>query len=265
DTGDYPDYTSFGYIRDGLLGVTTASAALTSMQNRLTTVCNNMKAAGIIIYTIGLGDGATNTQLQSCAGPSPGAFYAAPTAADLTQAVERDGDLLEGRRQIGRSRRRVERSRRGPGAALKLRIGGAIAESDGVDDDAGRLHVVADGGQPVLHRGERSARRGDAEETVADVAKARVIRIVAGVVVAIGLEHHRLDQARRAIGLAVREGRIGRQRSPAPDHADVDRSAAIGARRHTGRGVVELRLIVGEPHHGHGTTEVRPIGLVVGA
>jgi len=88
DTGDYPDYTGFGYIRDGLLGVTTASAALTSMQNRLTTVCNNMKAAGIIIYTIGLGDGATNTQLQSCAGPSPGAFYAAPTAADLTSAFE---------------------------------------------------------------------------------------------------------------------------------------------------------------------------------
>src|SRR6185437_7334126 len=114
-------------------------------------------------------------------GPArPGRASAAPSFRQ-TQAVERDGDLLEGRRQIGRSRRRVERSRRGPGAALKLRIGGAIAESDGVDDDAGRLHVVADGGQPVLHRGERSARRGDAEETVADVAKARVIRIVAGV------------------------------------------------------------------------------------
>jgi Flp pilus assembly protein TadG len=88
DTGDYPDYTGFGYIRDGLLGVTTASAALTSMQNRLTTVCNNMKAAGIIIYTIGLGSGATNTQLKNCAGPSPGVFYSAPTAADLTTAFQ---------------------------------------------------------------------------------------------------------------------------------------------------------------------------------
>jgi Flp pilus assembly protein TadG len=88
NTGDYPDYTGFGYIRDDLLGVTTASAALISMQNRLTAVCNNMKAAGIIIYTIGLGDGATNAQLQSCAGPSPGAFYSAPSASQLTTAFQ---------------------------------------------------------------------------------------------------------------------------------------------------------------------------------
>jgi hypothetical protein len=67
-----------------------------NLQNRLTALCNNMKATnvGIIIYTIGLGDGANNKQLQDCAGPAPGKFYGAPTAASLTTAFQEVANSL---------------------------------------------------------------------------------------------------------------------------------------------------------------------------
>jgi Flp pilus assembly protein TadG len=101
-----PDYTSYGYIDTSLkLGSSQAGnfppngnpapgTANYNLANRLTTLCNNMKTAGIIIYTIGLGIGAQNTQLQNCAGPSPGAFYAAPTASSLTTAFQQVANSL---------------------------------------------------------------------------------------------------------------------------------------------------------------------------
>ena len=50
-----------------------------------------MKAAGIVIYTIGLGSGANTSTasgaaLQACA--SPGNFYAAPDSASLQTAFQ---------------------------------------------------------------------------------------------------------------------------------------------------------------------------------
>jgi Flp pilus assembly protein TadG len=96
------DFTGYGYISEGKLGNTTsgtypgnpntnspATDANLNLQNRLTTVCTNMKAAGIVVYTIGLGEGATNEQLSSCAGPKgEGEFFAASTAAELTTAFQ---------------------------------------------------------------------------------------------------------------------------------------------------------------------------------
>ena len=94
---DTPVYGGYGYIDtvpgDNKLGATeagpiapnvTPGTANYNLQNRLTTLCTNMKNAGIVIYTIGLGqDGITNTQLTSCAS-SPANAYKAPTAAALT-------------------------------------------------------------------------------------------------------------------------------------------------------------------------------------
>jgi Flp pilus assembly protein TadG len=102
------DFTGYGYISEGKLGDTTsgtypgnpsasspATHANLNLQNRLTDVCTAMKAAGIIVYTVGLGDGATNAQLASCAGPpGEGSFYAAPTAADLTTAFQQIANSL---------------------------------------------------------------------------------------------------------------------------------------------------------------------------
>jgi Flp pilus assembly protein TadG len=96
------DFTGYGYISEGKLGNTTsgtypgyptdtspATDANANLQSRLNTVCTNMKAAGIVVYTIGLGIGAQNQQLNNCAGPpGEGAFYPAPTAADLATAFQ---------------------------------------------------------------------------------------------------------------------------------------------------------------------------------
>jgi Flp pilus assembly protein TadG len=94
------DYTGYGYISDGKLGSSTSGQYLPYgtpavgtanyyLQQRLTTLCTNMKNAGIVIFTVGLGDGATNQQLKNCAGPTgKGMFYAAPTAASLTTAFQ---------------------------------------------------------------------------------------------------------------------------------------------------------------------------------
>jgi len=98
--GNTDDYTGYGIIGDGKLGSSTSGwyppygnpapgTANYYLQTRLTTLCTNMKNAGIIIYTIGLGDGATNQQLSACAGPpGKGQFYAAPTAASLATAFQ---------------------------------------------------------------------------------------------------------------------------------------------------------------------------------
>ncbi len=105
------DYTGYGYINsltgDQKLGSSTAGlyppnvtsptpgTANYYLENRLTTLCNNIKAAGIIVYTIGLGPtGETNKQLQNCAGPAPGAFYPAPTSASLSTAFQEVANSL---------------------------------------------------------------------------------------------------------------------------------------------------------------------------
>jgi Flp pilus assembly protein TadG len=100
--GDTTDFTGYGYISEGNLGATTAGlyppygtpnnnppTANYYLQQRLNDVCANMKSAGIVIYTIGLGIGATNTQLENCAGPTgKGKFFPAPTSADLQSAFQ---------------------------------------------------------------------------------------------------------------------------------------------------------------------------------
>jgi Flp pilus assembly protein TadG len=98
--GNNDDFTGYGYISEGKLGSSTSGmyppygtpasgTANYYLQQRLTEVCTNMKNAGIVIFTVGLGDGANNSQLAGCAGPpGEGKFYAAPTAADLTTAFQ---------------------------------------------------------------------------------------------------------------------------------------------------------------------------------
>jgi Flp pilus assembly protein TadG len=82
--------TGLGKPSDGRAGPTpaTVSSMLSTLDSRLTTVCNNMGAAGIVIYTIGLGQGATNQALSDCATKNGGQFFPAPTAAALQQAFQ---------------------------------------------------------------------------------------------------------------------------------------------------------------------------------
>ena len=75
--------TGLGQIADGKIGTSSStSTAVTNLGTRLSTVCTNMAADGIVIYTIGLGsDGASNTDLQNCA--ANGGFFEAATPTNL--------------------------------------------------------------------------------------------------------------------------------------------------------------------------------------
>jgi hypothetical protein len=87
DVGSSPDFTGLGVLSSGKMGSTNLNTALSNLNGRLTDVCTAMAADGIVIYTVGLGQGATNTQLAACAA-NGGQFYAAPTSADLTSAFQ---------------------------------------------------------------------------------------------------------------------------------------------------------------------------------
>lgn len=85
--------TGYGRVPDGQMGSKTSiNTSLTTLRSRLATTCANMKAAGIIIFTIGFGPAATGgadaATLQACAGPSPGQYFSAPNAAALSTAFQ---------------------------------------------------------------------------------------------------------------------------------------------------------------------------------
>ena len=63
------DYAGYGRLHDGLLGTTSKSAAKTVLNERLSEVCENMKAEGIIIYTVtfDLNNSDTKQIYEDCA------------------------------------------------------------------------------------------------------------------------------------------------------------------------------------------------------
>lgn len=72
DTNNSDDsiYSGVGYIWQNRLGITSGSAAArsTAIDNRLTLLCQNMKAKGIILYTVRVEvTTGTNTVLKACA------------------------------------------------------------------------------------------------------------------------------------------------------------------------------------------------------
>ena len=79
--------TGLSYCADGRMGSTNSAGVLTALDSDLTSICTAMKSPqyNIMIYTIGLGQGANNTAMQNCAG-NGGTFFAAPTAASLQAA-----------------------------------------------------------------------------------------------------------------------------------------------------------------------------------
>ena len=88
-------YTSYGYLEQALLGTTSYSGATTELNNRLTQVCNNMKAAGILVYTITfqLTDPTTKAIFQACA-TDPAKYFNSPSQGDLQSAFQTIGNEL---------------------------------------------------------------------------------------------------------------------------------------------------------------------------
>lgn len=86
---------AYWYLRDGRLGTTNGSAAVTQLNNRLTSVCNAMKAQNIFIYTIMFGTTTTANRnlLRNCA-TQPDFFFPTVSDAELQAAFSAIGDSL---------------------------------------------------------------------------------------------------------------------------------------------------------------------------
>jgi hypothetical protein len=77
------DYAAYEYLFQGNLGTTSSFVARTILNNRLSEVCVNMKAAGIRIYTITflLNDASTKTIYRNCASDDDKYFDSGNNAA----------------------------------------------------------------------------------------------------------------------------------------------------------------------------------------
>ena len=77
-------YSGYGYIGVGRLGTTNHAAAMTELNNRTQTVCNNIKAKNILIYTITF-HANTNTiknLMRGCASDAQ-KYFESPVNSDL--------------------------------------------------------------------------------------------------------------------------------------------------------------------------------------
>jgi Flp pilus assembly protein TadG len=80
--------TGLGQIDDGKIGTTNTSTAVTNSGARLTAICNSMAAQGYMIYTIGLGSGASgNSSLRNC--PANSGFYSSATPSNLASVFQK--------------------------------------------------------------------------------------------------------------------------------------------------------------------------------
>lgn len=89
------DYTAYQRPSDGLLGTTSRSVGTTVVNNRMSQICNAMKAEGIIIYSITFRLNNTTVQnlYRSCS-TSPAHYFNSPDNASLESAFEEIGNEL---------------------------------------------------------------------------------------------------------------------------------------------------------------------------
>lgn len=87
--------TAYGYPSEGRLGTTSTSTAVTRLNERLTTTCNNMKNAGIKVYSImfDLNSSSVSKLFKGCAS-QPDYYFDTPTSDELHQAFRTIGDSL---------------------------------------------------------------------------------------------------------------------------------------------------------------------------
>lgn len=89
-------YSGIGYIWQNRIGITSGSLnqRRTKLDDRLSLLCENVKAAGIVIYTIRLElDGADDTAIRNCAS-SPDKFFDVSNSAKLAAVFNRiAGDI----------------------------------------------------------------------------------------------------------------------------------------------------------------------------
>ncbi len=86
-------YSAYGFAASGHLGNKNGLEARQVLDTKTATVCANVKAQGIYVYTIAfqVADGATRTMLENCATqatdcPGGQCHFSSPTASDLENA-----------------------------------------------------------------------------------------------------------------------------------------------------------------------------------
>ena len=89
------DRTAYWYLSNNRLGTTNATTAVTNLNTKLTTVCNAMKAQGILVYTILFEENTASVidLMRNCA-TSPDYFFNSPDEATLEAAFHAIGDSL---------------------------------------------------------------------------------------------------------------------------------------------------------------------------
>jgi hypothetical protein len=90
-------YTAYGWLSDGHLGTTSSeSTARATLNAKTKTICDAMKAKGILIYTIVFGNGSDTTSknlMKNCASETDFYFFSPSTEA-LKTAFKAIGDSL---------------------------------------------------------------------------------------------------------------------------------------------------------------------------
>jgi Flp pilus assembly protein TadG len=98
-TGTNPKYSSqyggYGYASEGRLGTTNLGSIGDELDDRLATVCENIKNTGVIVYTITfqLNDLDTQDLFRACAS-DPGKYFNAPTNNELSNVFTTIGAEL---------------------------------------------------------------------------------------------------------------------------------------------------------------------------
>ena len=82
-------YTAYNFLVRNQLGTTGASASETAQDTLTTTVCNNIKVAGIRVYSILLEENSTRAKnlLKACA-TDPSLYFESPSGSQLESAFE---------------------------------------------------------------------------------------------------------------------------------------------------------------------------------
>lgn len=84
DTHNLSHYTAHGYLATGRLGTTTRGGSTAALNAKTTTVCERIKAKGILLYTITftVRNSATQTMMRNCA-TKPSMYFDSPSPGDL--------------------------------------------------------------------------------------------------------------------------------------------------------------------------------------
>lgn len=83
-------YNAHGYIWEGRLGTTSWSVSMDVMDSKTASICENIKAQGIILYTILFqeNDASTDAMFEACA-TSGNHYFNSPTNEDLQVAFQK--------------------------------------------------------------------------------------------------------------------------------------------------------------------------------